>query len=56
MYEADYLLQNISCVRDIAWQHSNKYKYDPHLSRVHNEYLEMLNLIIDNAKEQKKAI
>ena len=33
-------------LRDIAWQYAIKYRWDPVLSKTHEEYLTMLNDII----------
>lgn len=56
MCEFESLLQNVEDLRDIAWQYSNKYRYDPHFSKIHCEYLEMLKSIINHAKESRKVI
>lgn len=34
-------------IREIAWQQAIKYRWDPVLSQTHNEYLAMLNEMIE---------
>ena len=33
-------------IRDMAWRHSVKYRFDPVLGQTHKEYLDMLNKLI----------
>jgi len=39
-------LNGLQALRDIAWQHAIKYRWDPVLSRAHEEYLNLLNGIL----------
>ncbi len=40
-------LQGLQALRDIAWQKAIKYRFDPVLSRAHDEYLQALNGLIE---------
>ena len=39
-------LVGIQEIRDIAWRHAMKYRFDPILSHAHEEYLTLLNGLI----------
>ena len=39
-------LQGLQELREVAWQYAIKYRWDPVLSRAHEEYLTLLNGII----------
>lgn len=39
-------LNGLQLLREIAWQHAIKYRWDPALSRAHEEYLNLLNGIL----------
>ncbi len=39
-------LKALQALRDIAWQQAIKYRWDPALSRAHEEYLTLLNGIL----------
>lgn len=40
-------LQGLQELRDIAWQYAMKYRWDPALGRAHEEYLTLLNGILE---------
>jgi len=44
--EHNMALNGLQVLRDIAWQHAIKYRFDPVLSRAHQEYLNLLNGIL----------
>lgn len=39
-------LEGLQELREIAWQKAMKYRFDPVLSRTHDEYLQALNGLI----------
>jgi len=39
-------LRKLQEIREIAWRQAIKYRWDPVLSRAHNEYLDMLNAML----------
>lgn len=46
-YNDNTPLKKLQDIRDIAWQQAIKYRWDPVLSHTHNEYLAMLNEMIE---------
>lgn len=46
--DCDYNLamQSLQELRDKAWQHAIRYRFDPVLGKVHDEYLNTLNIIL----------
>lgn len=40
-------------VREIAFYYATKYRYDPLIGKIHNEYLTTLNELINNIKEEQ---
>ncbi len=51
MCSKNCLLDSIVHLRDVALMKYERYKYDPHLSRAHDEYLSMLNTILIHDQE-----
>lgn len=49
------LLESVSSLRDMAWEASNKYRFDPAVGRAHEKYLQMLNEIIENEIQKIKV-
>lgn len=40
----------LQALRDIAWQSAIKYRFDPVLSRAHNEYLTLIKVILEECQ------
>lgn len=49
----DQLIKDIYCLEDLALYNSNRYKFDPTMSRMHNEYLEEIKKIISKIQGDK---
>ena len=48
-------LRKLQEIREIAWQQAIKYRWDPVLSRTHNDYLNMLNSMLNECATQNCA-
>jgi hypothetical protein len=46
------LINSIEMLRDEAWHQSLKYRYDPVLSKVHDKFLQNLNVLVEHAKSE----
>jgi hypothetical protein len=40
------LLAAMQAIRNVAWTHAIEYRYDPTMSRAHEEYLDLANNIL----------
>jgi len=45
------LLAGMQVLRNVAWHHAIEYRYDPHLSRAHEEYLDLANSILKDYEQ-----
>lgn len=47
--QPDYtrVVKNLQALRNVSWQHAIKYAWDPTIGNIHNEYLTILNEILD---------
>jgi hypothetical protein len=43
-------MASITLIRDTAQYYANKYKYDPFIGRIHQEYSEILNTVLEADK------
>jgi hypothetical protein len=41
------VVKNLQALRNVSWQHAIKYRFDPTIGTIHNEYLTILNEILD---------
>ena len=44
--EYNKLLSGMQVLRNIAWNHAIEYRFDPTMSRAHEEYLDLANNIL----------
>lgn len=47
------ILNSVKVLRDVSWHKAIKYKFDPVIGKMHEQYLEVLNAIIDSQKGEK---
>lgn len=47
------LLHGLQEIRDTAWCNALKYRFDPHLRQAHEEYLHMLNEILEKYTDNR---
>lgn len=45
------IIQSLKILRDVSWRNSIKYRYDPTIGKIHDQYLEGLNAIIESEKQ-----
>lgn len=45
------LINSIEMLREDAWEHALKYRYDPFVGKIYEDQLKNLNTILEHAKE-----
>ncbi len=45
------LIDSIDMLRDNAWQHALKYRYDPLIGKIYEDQLKNLNVLLEQAQE-----
>ncbi len=51
MCSKDCLISSIDMLRNSAWEHALKYRYDPLIGKIYEKQLENLNILLEQAKE-----
>lgn len=51
MCSKNCLVNSIEMLRENAWQHALKYKFDPVVGKIYEDQLKNLNAILDHAQE-----
>ncbi len=51
MCSKDCLISSIDMLRNCAWEHALKYRYDPLIGKIYEKQLENLNILLEQAKE-----
>lgn len=46
------IIHSLKVLRDVSWRNTIKYRYDPLIGRIHEQYLEGLNTIIESEKQK----
>jgi len=45
------LIDSIDMLRDNAWQHALKYRFDPTIGKIYEDQLKNLNVLLEQAQE-----
>jgi len=53
MCSKDCLVNSIEMLRQDAWEHALKYRYDPFVGKIYEDQLKNLNAILDHAKDSE---